>query len=188
MPKYIKCPRCELNWITPDQELCDVCKAELRIGGIELLEEEDETLCPICHLNYLESGEKICSECREKKLDKVAVAPFEESEETTASPHAEEGEIEIVSFDDVEREEEAWADDLDAPIDEEVFAIDDLDEDLIVGDLEGEEEEEEEVVAPVHDAVEEDFDSVIDELANAPFIDDEDDDDEKEKTDEDDDV
>ena len=28
MPKYKLCPRCELNYITEDEDLCDVCKAQ----------------------------------------------------------------------------------------------------------------------------------------------------------------
>ena len=63
MAKYKRCPRCELNWIPEEEEFCDVCKAELKIGGASLLEDEEEELCPICHVNYLEPGEKICSYC-----------------------------------------------------------------------------------------------------------------------------
>lgn len=68
MPKYVKCPRCELNYIPEDQEYCDVCKAELNIGGITLLEDEEELLCPKCKRNYLEPGEKICSSCASKLI------------------------------------------------------------------------------------------------------------------------
>ena len=66
--KYILCPRCELNYIDAKEKYCDVCKAELKIGGATLLEDEedDELLCPICHTNYLVPGEKICSECARK--------------------------------------------------------------------------------------------------------------------------
>ena len=48
MGKYKKCPRCELNWISIDEELCEVCKAELgKESKISLLEEdEDEAVTP----------------------------------------------------------------------------------------------------------------------------------------------
>ena len=74
MPKYVKCPRCELNYILEGEELCDVCKAELHIGGVRLLEddeldynEEEGMLCPLCHTNFVEENEKYCAECLAKK-------------------------------------------------------------------------------------------------------------------------
>ena len=39
---YKKCPRCELNWIKDDEDLCDVCKAELKIGGMSLIEDDED--------------------------------------------------------------------------------------------------------------------------------------------------
>ena len=43
MGKYKKCPRCELNWIPIEEELCEVCKAELgKASKISLLEDDDE--------------------------------------------------------------------------------------------------------------------------------------------------
>ena len=33
MAQYVKCPRCDLNWIKEDEKLCDVCKAELKMEG-----------------------------------------------------------------------------------------------------------------------------------------------------------
>ena len=44
MVKYIKCPRCELNYIDSEkQEYCDVCIAELKGKKLQFadLEEED---------------------------------------------------------------------------------------------------------------------------------------------------
>ena len=43
MGKYKKCPRCELNWISIEEELCEVCKAELgKESKISLLEEDED--------------------------------------------------------------------------------------------------------------------------------------------------
>ena len=73
MGKYKKCPRCELNWIPVEEELCEVCKAELgKASKISLLEddddiEEEERICPICKVNYLEPDEDICPACREEQ-------------------------------------------------------------------------------------------------------------------------
>ena len=53
--QYIKCPRCELNYIPKNEELCDVCKAELKlIQRTPLIpDEEDEMLCRYCKENYI---------------------------------------------------------------------------------------------------------------------------------------
>ena len=73
MVRYIKCPRCELNYIDADkQEYCDVCLKEMK--GIptdtdEIEREEDDTpteLCPVCGENMMRAGEKMCEECRKK--------------------------------------------------------------------------------------------------------------------------
>jgi len=39
---YFRCPRCELNYILPEEGYCVVCKAEMRIPGYTLF-EDDET-------------------------------------------------------------------------------------------------------------------------------------------------
>lgn len=78
MAKYKKCPRCELNWIKEEEDLCDVCKAELKIGGMSLIEddeeevESEERICPVCKINPLEDGEEMCASCREEKMNKVS--------------------------------------------------------------------------------------------------------------------
>ncbi len=177
MPKYIKCPRCELNWIPQEEEYCDVCKAELHMGGISLLEdeEEEERLCPICHRNYLEDGEKYCSDCREKKLVKAAA----ESYDTTAPSDTADDTIEV-SFDEIEREENWGNDDDESFDDSDDFAGEDFADDL--GLEEDEEESADEESDPVEDELEKDFDFDADDV----LLDDEDDD--EDLTDEDEDL
>ena len=59
MVRYVKCPRCELNYIDADkQEYCDICLAELKGGRFDCVEladeeEEDMELCPICGENMM---------------------------------------------------------------------------------------------------------------------------------------
>ncbi len=80
MIRYIKCPRCELNYIDADrQEYCDVCIAEMKGSRLQfadldeddygILDEELEEapLCPVCKINRLRPGESICEECRAKQ-------------------------------------------------------------------------------------------------------------------------
>lgn len=181
MPKYIKCPRCELNWIPEDEQYCDVCKAELHMGGKSLLEDdedEEERLCPICRRNYLEDGEKYCSECREKKL-----AKSDDSDYDTDLPARNDEEMEV-SFDEIEREEN-WAIDDESFDDNDDFSSDDFaDDDIDLDDTDDEEseEEEDEESAPVED-IEDDFDYDADDID----VDDEDDEEDEEDGDEDED-
>ena len=71
MVKYIKCPRCELNYIDSEkQEYCDVCLAELQGSKLKFadLDEDDDLekteLCPVCGVNYMRLSDKMCDECR----------------------------------------------------------------------------------------------------------------------------
>ena len=41
MAKYVKCPRCDLNYILEGEDYCDVCKAELKIGPSLFYDDED---------------------------------------------------------------------------------------------------------------------------------------------------
>ena len=67
---YIKCPRCELNYILKKDKYCDVCKQEMKAGAIddddlEIYDDELE-LCPVCHVNYINEGETMCASCLEE--------------------------------------------------------------------------------------------------------------------------
>ena len=73
MAHYIKCPRCELNYIDAEkQEYCDVCIKEVKgiptdADEIEEAEEDLPTeICPICGENMMRPGDKMCEECRKK--------------------------------------------------------------------------------------------------------------------------
>ena len=74
MVRYMKCPRCELNYIDAEkQEYCDVCIKEMsgiRTDADELADEEaaelPTELCPVCGENMMRAGEKMCEECRQR--------------------------------------------------------------------------------------------------------------------------
>ena len=73
MPKYVICPRCELNFIDEEkQEYCDVCIKEMSgkktfTDDFEAEEAVEETeLCPVCGERYMQYGEKMCEECKKK--------------------------------------------------------------------------------------------------------------------------
>ena len=163
MVKYVKCPRCELNYIDEEtQEYCDVCLAEMHGDRLQFADLDDEEmdeidaeletadLCPICGVNPLRFGEKMCDSCKQN-----------------TSEYDSEEEIDIEN--DNEWQNYLDEDDSDLTLDEDT-----LDEDL---DAEFEDEEEEEY--------EEDdfFDEELEPLSDLDDEDDEDDEDDDEDDD-----
>ena len=61
-PVYVRCPRCELNYIQKKDKLCSVCKAELAAKD-DYIDDIDLELCPICKTNYIQSDEIMCAAC-----------------------------------------------------------------------------------------------------------------------------
>ena len=70
----IKCPRCDLNYITPDQKYCKVCMREMKGEGIS----EEVELCSICNEAPALPGKDVCLFCL-KEMNQS------NSEETEAS-------------------------------------------------------------------------------------------------------
>lgn len=74
MVKYMKCPRCELNYIDSEkQEYCDICLKEMKGIALDIDDMEDESseevlteICPVCGENMMRSGEKMCDACKRK--------------------------------------------------------------------------------------------------------------------------
>ena len=146
MGKYKKCPRCELNWIAVEEELCEVCKAELgKESKISLLEEDEEDgeyeerICPICKVNFLEGDEDMCAACREERAEKLSSKDDEDEgwkefvdEEEPVSSEEEELSLSQLQDDESEEDEE----------DEEESSPDDFD-DFDYGDVNDYEEDDE---------------------------------------------
>ena len=87
MVRYMKCPRCELNYIDAEkQEYCDVCLKEMKgipTGLDEIDEVEDDLpteLCPICGENMMRPGEKMCDECKKKSEYEFEATDSEEDD------------------------------------------------------------------------------------------------------------
>lgn len=142
MVRYMKCPRCELNYIDAEkQEYCDVCMKELKgiptdLDDIEEVEEAPAELCPICGENIIRQGEKMCDECRRKNgYEAEEPDPEDDDDEwrnyldddTDDELDSEIGEIDEAfegEFDEEELEEE----------DEEDFAEEEEDLEYVTGD------------------------------------------------------
>ncbi len=61
-PVYIRCPRCELNYIQKKDKYCSVCKAEMEAKK-DYVDDLDLELCPICKTNYIGQNEIMCASC-----------------------------------------------------------------------------------------------------------------------------
>ena len=109
MDKYMKCPRCEINYILERHKMCDVCKAELKLAP-DIYSEDDEemVLCPTCKVNFIFADEEICATCK-SKVEVVAldldVEPEVEAEDEWRSFLDDEKEIPVGSSDTEEETE-----------------------------------------------------------------------------------
>lgn len=139
MAKYKKCERCELNWIPIEEDLCEVCKAELgKESKIQLIDEDDENIfnervCPICKENYLEEGEDICPACRheKEKLKEKSEDSWEFEDDDLVDEDVEELSLNALQEEEIEEDfddEESYNDDLDFDDGfEEIGEISDID-------------------------------------------------------------
>ncbi len=151
MVRYMKCPRCELNYIDAEkQDYCDVCLKEMKgipseADELEEAEEIATELCPICGENMMRAGEKMCDECR-RKADYEAEEPDPENDEDDEWRNyledaddeldAEIGEIDESfegEFEEEEPEEEEYAEeeeeDLEYVTGDEIYTLTDDDDD-----------------------------------------------------------
>ncbi len=68
-PVYVRCPRCELNYIQKRDKFCSVCKAEMEAKK-DYVDDIDLELCPICKTNYIQPDEIMCASClKEHRTD-----------------------------------------------------------------------------------------------------------------------
>lgn len=151
MGKYKKCPRCELNWIASEEELCEVCKAELgKASKISLLEDDEELdmeerICPICKVNYLEPDEDICAVCRQEQADKERGKDEDEWQDDFVDDEVIDDDGAEVSLNQLQEDEEEEFEN----VDEEEESVDDFEDDFVdvedgYDDFDEDEEEEDE--------------------------------------------
>lgn len=157
---YIRCPRCELNYILKRDKYCNVCKIEMKAQGTLGIDENlDLELCPVCKVNFINSDEDMCVACAKEKALEEGLAHdvdnssdwdegFAREDEGVYSEDEEAGEmVSITDLDDspldsedalnIGFDDEEDADDIKVDDeDEEVF--DDLDDDVF-DDLDDEE-------------------------------------------------
>ena len=158
--KYKKCPRCELNYILADQDLCQVCLTELKLAPSDD-EEEDMELCTLCGKNLITVDQVMCDECAKRRsIDDVVDEGEEEQEDVPVSDwdtaSIEEvqddlggivdadDDVEVVSFSDLEDEEFDEEDDMYEGENEDDFDFSDIDSDDDFDDEEDDDEDDDE--------------------------------------------
>ena len=55
---YKKCPRCELNYIRDDQQLCDVCSRKRKASD----DDNEVLMCIECGENPAMKGKELCAD------------------------------------------------------------------------------------------------------------------------------
>lgn len=146
-PVYIRCPRCELNYIEKKDKLCSVCKAELSAKKDDFIGDLDLELCPICKTNYIQPDEIMCATClKEHQAEGEDVSNdwedyLNRDEEEIVYDDEETGDMASVT----DLDDEIIDDDLDTGIgfDDRLDdgSLDDLDEDFDDEDLDLDDEE-----------------------------------------------
>lgn len=152
MVKYIKCPRCELNYIDSEkQEYCDVCIAELKGRKLQFADLDDddfeeidaelesEELCPICGVNRIAAGEKMCESCKaQQEYEEEDEVDIENDEEWKNYLEEDDGDLTVDEELQEEIEEEFANDDEEEYSDEDddFFESEDVDS---LSDLEDDE-------------------------------------------------
>ncbi|MDR1939858.1 MAG: hypothetical protein LBQ40_03595 [Clostridiales bacterium] len=149
---YKKCQRCDLNYIPEEEDLCLVCKAQLHIGDVRLLEDEDDEfleLCPVCRVNFISEDEEMCAVCKSNKLKSVFVKEEEidDNWRSFLDEDVPEEEDILIPLSEIAEEEEEWEDEQEFEDEENKPIEDDFDDFVDLGELgddDGEDDEDEE--------------------------------------------
>lgn len=78
----IKCPRCELNYMNDTDEMCSVCRREVR-GESEQFEMIE--MCSECGENPAMPGQELCAYCLKERARRTEVSTDDTIEQTAAS-------------------------------------------------------------------------------------------------------
>lgn len=128
---FIKCPRCELNYIREEEQYCSVCKREMKGEA----HDDPFELCSICNENPVMPGKDVCLLCYKEMTQQQGLR-----DDTVDEADAPDVSLDMEGVSEMEEIElEALPDDMPAEIGEQIS----LEEEQSKED--GEEEEEEDV-------------------------------------------
>ena len=75
---FIKCPRCELNYIREEEQYCSVCKREMKGEA----HDDPFELCSICNENPAMPGKDVCLLCYKEMTQQQSLRDDAVEEET----------------------------------------------------------------------------------------------------------
>ena len=102
--KFIKCPRCELNYMTESERFCKVCLREMNGDGAQ----DEVELCSVCNEAPALPGRDVCLFCL-KEMNGQNNVDDQQDTESAVNPNA------IRSMDDVSSMDEIPEIDSDIP-------------------------------------------------------------------------
>lgn len=148
--EYVRCPRCELNYIDKKEKLCKVCKMELENKHSSDEEEVEQGICPICKINVINDDEEMCPMCAKER-------EIQQQNNTMVEDDPDESWRNYVDNDDTETESDEIGDM--SSIHDEDELLDDipLDEDDLDGDLDDEDSEDDDLDDDLDDDDADDF-------------------------------
>lgn len=117
---FVKCPRCELNYIRTDETMCGICAREVRGTKLTSVEEPTVELCAECGEAPAEEGEELCALClRERDLQEGVLDAEEESDMESESLVDGEGGLTEISLEDNDDIPENELEEIDSGLSEE---------------------------------------------------------------------
>ena len=131
---FIKCPRCELNYIREEEQYCSVCKREMKGEA----HDDPFELCSICNENPVMPGKDVCYLCYKEMSQQQGLRDDSIEEQETPD-------VGSLDMEDVSEMEEIELDSLPEEIPEEIGEQISLEEEKSKEEAECEEDEEEEI-------------------------------------------
>ena len=128
---FIKCPRCELNYIREEEQYCSVCKREMKGES----HDDPFELCSICNENPAMPGKDVCLLCYKEMTQQQGLRDDAVEEEETAD-------VSALDMGDVSEMEEIELDGLPEDMPEDIGEQISLEEEKSKEDAEDDEEEE----------------------------------------------
>jgi len=106
--RFVKCPRCDLNYITESERYCKVCLREMKGDG----GQEEVELCSICNEAPALPGRDMCLFCLKEMNGQNGVHSDSQDSDETVDPSA------LGSMEDVSAMDEIPEINSDIPADE----------------------------------------------------------------------
>lgn len=94
--KFVKCPRCELNYMTESERYCKVCLREMN-GDVE---QEEVELCSVCNEAPALPGRDVCLFCL-KEMNGQNSTEDQTDAENAISPDTLRGMDDVSSMDEI---------------------------------------------------------------------------------------